>query len=461
MSGERRMEAENYLADGYGIRLAFKSKTSGWKELRHLVSVRQPGRLKGILVSRDYGTPFLAATQVFDLRPQPRKWLSVDRIESPDELFVKSGLILVTRSGSVGRSTLACKVHEGLVISDDLLRLEAKQELMQGWAYAYLRSSHARAMMVAARYGHIIKHLEVSHLDELPFPVVRDALAKEFGSKLRSILRKRDRAYELFAEAEELFTQSAGLPKTVDIGESGFSIDASMTTSGRRRLDGFFHNPAVRAIKKHFARFETIELKKAGLDIWLPSRFKRVPAKEGVEFVDSSDLFEVSPDITKRIADGDFGDRAKGRVTRGWLLLARSGQIYGINGSVILANEAHEGRIISDHIIRIAPNEQRKVRIGYIYVVLAHPQFGRPLLKSLAYGSSIPEIEPQDVERVAIPRLAAKLELHLSELAEKGAKLLAEADLDESAMSTEADKLVQRFLAGDTKDFVLIGNGRH
>src|SRR5690554_339193 len=78
-SGDRRMEAENYLSGGYGIRLAMDARKIGRGQLGDLVRVWQPSRLKGIIVSKEYGTPFLAATQVFDLRPVPRKFLSLDR----------------------------------------------------------------------------------------------------------------------------------------------------------------------------------------------------------------------------------------------------------------------------------------------------------------------------------------------------------------------------------------------
>src|SRR4051812_9094659 len=76
MRNERRMEAESYLASGYGLRNLIEARKSGWDRLAKLATVLQPSRLKAIQVSPEFGVPFLAATQVFDLRPAPRKWLS-------------------------------------------------------------------------------------------------------------------------------------------------------------------------------------------------------------------------------------------------------------------------------------------------------------------------------------------------------------------------------------------------
>lgn len=90
------MEAENFLASGFGIRLAIEAKAGGWSTLSTVARTWQPSRLKGIQVSQEYGTPFLAATQVFDVRPIPRKWLSLERTEDNSGRFVEAGTILVT-----------------------------------------------------------------------------------------------------------------------------------------------------------------------------------------------------------------------------------------------------------------------------------------------------------------------------------------------------------------------------
>lgn len=124
-AGDRRMERETYLSSGYGIRLAIQSKASGWSYLRDWAKVWMPNRLTGILVSAAYGNPSFAATQVFDVRPIARKFLAVGRMGGARDCFVQDGLILVTRSGSVGRAALAYAPHRGVVILDDLLRVEA------------------------------------------------------------------------------------------------------------------------------------------------------------------------------------------------------------------------------------------------------------------------------------------------------------------------------------------------
>lgn len=109
-TGGRRMEAENFLAPGYGSRVSIEAKATGWAPLREFARVWQPPRLKGTIVSVEHGQPYLSATQVFDVRPISRRYLSLLKIADPIMLSVGSGQILVTRSGNVGRSTLAHSV---------------------------------------------------------------------------------------------------------------------------------------------------------------------------------------------------------------------------------------------------------------------------------------------------------------------------------------------------------------
>ncbi|OYY95919.1 MAG: hypothetical protein B7Y41_01145 [Hydrogenophilales bacterium 28-61-23] len=456
--GDRRMEAENYLAGGYGIRLAMEARKAGWTRMGDLADVWQPSRLKGIQVSPDFGTPFLAATQVFDLRPVPRKFLALEKVKQSADLFVTSGQILVTRSGSVGRATLAHAPHEKIIISDDLLRVDPRQEKLWGWLYAYLRAPQTRAMMTSAQYGHIIKHLETGHLNALPMPVLRDDLLVDYTERVKAILDMRNQAHELARAAEARFEQCFGPLVITDNGEAGFNVRASTALfSNRRRFDALPHNPVVKSIYEHLTKRASgfTKLADAGFSVWLPNRFKRVPAADGLGLLGSSDLFEINPDITKRIADGNFGDAYNAHVKAGWLLLARSGQIYGLNGSLTLATKAHEAHVVSDHIIRIAPQENASIRPGYLCVALSHPELGRPLMKSLPYGSSIPEIEVADVEQLAVVRLDASEENAIADMAEEASSLRAQADILENELAADAEAILDRFIAGDMQDVVV------
>lgn len=455
--GDRRMEAETYLSSGYGLRVAIEGRPGGWKRFEKLARVWQPSRLKGIQVSPDFGTPFLAATQVFDIRPVPRKWLALERTDDAQQRFVRPGTILVTCSGAVGRTTLSHAPHENTLITHDLLRVEPVDSAMWGWVYAYLRSPQARAIMVGAHYGHMIKHLETSHLDALPIPIVRSQVAADFKRTLEKILDLRNHGYQLALDAEARFERVLGALTVKDWGETGFSVRASATLFGKhRRLEAALNNPGVAAIRRHLAKNGNgfLSIASAGFNVWSPGRYKRIPAEDGVSYYDSADLLEVCPDSTKRFADCRFGDDFRGRVKSGWLLVPCSGQVYGIIGSVVMAGDSFDGQVVSNHVMRIAPQPNAKIRNGYLLTALSHPLFGRPLVKALAFGSSVPELDSEDIRDFEIVRITRNEEDAIADLAEEAATKRAKADVLERELAADAGKLIDRFLAGDVREFV-------
>jgi len=309
--------------------------------------------------------------------------------------------------------------------------------------------------MTSAHYGHIIKHLEVSHLNELPVPELAVQLLDEFSERVREILDYRDQAHKAALQAEAHFEKCLGAYRCTETGESGFTIASSIGPfSGQRRLDASRYNPAAAKLAKHLAaKGAGLEaLSSVGYDAWVPGRYKRIHANDGVTFLDSSDLFEINPDADKRYADCRFGDQHRGRVKPGWILMACSGQVYGIIGGAILATPFFEEKVVANHVIRIVPRKDSAARAGYILTALTHPSLGRPLVKALAFGSRVPEISPEDIAKTIIVRLPQDDEQHIADLAEKAADLRAKADILENEIAVKADRILTRFMAGDSID---------
>jgi hypothetical protein len=303
-------------------------------------------------------------------------------------------------------------------------------------------------MMEGAQYGHIIKHLETHHLDELPIvDPQRDEIFEQCSVAARQIIDHRNSALGKMLEAEELFeTQFPAVEGEYD--EAAFAVRArSSLFEGRRRLDAWNHNPERRSIERRLARGSTAwsSLSETGSDVWLPNRFKRVPAADGVELIDSSQIFELNPDYQRRISPTGIQDKNSGFVKPGWLMMSRSGQVYGLLGSVAMATGQHLGRLISDDVIRIAPGES--IRSGYLFMALSHHRLGRPRVKALAYGSSIPHIEPEDLKAFAVPRLDSAIEEQIALLVEGAFEDWGTADETENRLALEAEQIVSEFLA--------------
>jgi hypothetical protein len=443
---DRRMEAETYLSSGFGVRVAIESKRFGWTRLATLANVHQPARLKGVLVSPEYGTPFLAATQVFDIRPVPRKFLAIGKMENAEDCFVQDGMILVTRSGSVGRVALAYAPHRGVVVSDDLLRITARSSDDSGWLYAYLHTPQARAMMTGVQYGHIIKHLETTHLEALPVPLIDENTTSDFGRRVSRILALRNEAHRLGEEALACFGGAVG-PLKPSHPDEGYEARAHEMTVRRRRLDASYHAPRPAAILRQFKRYDRLGV--VVKRVWWMTRFKRYYGDDGIPYLSANELFTLNPPENKRVLVDPADDYRNYFVRRGWIVVACSGQVYGLNGAAVLITEHHENIFFSHDLIRIIPDSS-KIRPGYLLVALTHPTHGRPLLIRSAYGTSIPHLDPVDVADFPVVRLDDAEEMAIADLAESSAKARAEADVLERDVARDAAAVIDRFLASST-----------
>lgn len=445
--GDRRLEAETYLSDGYGLRSAIEARPRGWAPLGDLADVWQPSRLKGVVVDPQHGTPFLAAGQVFELRPMPRKWLSLSRTPDARERFVNAGTILVSCSGNVGRVTIAHAPHLGSLISHDLMRVDPGNSDLRGWLYAYMRTSVFRLMATGVRYGHIIKHLEVSHLNAIPVIGVSDADADEFLGAVEEIFASRDRAHELVAAAESLYASALQVDLSgVDL-DHPYTASSAELTAGRRRLDGYYHNPIAASILRQAEQRadEMVPIAELCDRIFYPSRFRRAYGDNGIPYRSAEELFDLNPPVTKRIYASLVEDREDYILHAGWIVMACSGQIYGLNGAVTLLDSRQEGIFASHDLIRLVP-DPRRVRSGYLLTALGHPALGRPVVVRNAYGTSIPHLDVSDVQKITVPRLDPAVERDIADRMEKAARLRSKADGLEDEITSRAEELVTKFI---------------
>lgn len=439
-SGDRRMEAETYLTDGYGVRLAMEAKT-GWVRFSAVADASAPPRIKQILVSPEYGVPYLNTSQVFDIRPKPRKWLSMEKTVKGEARLVRSGTILVMASATVGRAIVATKALENNVISHHFMRIEPRDSKLTGWIYAYLRSPQARAMMTSSQYASVIRHIEPHHLAMLPIPEVSPEIAEAFAAKVADIVSLRDDAAEKTLLAEAAFSEAVG--KLAPKGrQEGFSMSLRALGSGRRRLEAAYHTPAVQSIVSAFKKSQRLEELSNG--IWWGNRFKRSYGDGGIPYLSADDVFTTNPHEIKNIlVDHDDGHERL-FVKQGWLIMACSGQIYGMNGSTMIATQWHENAVFSHDMIRIIPNGA--ARSGFLLTALTHPVLGRPLLIREAYGTSIPHLDPDDVASFPVVRLGDKHENEIADLAETAAEQQAKAEVLERELAEQAGKVISEFL---------------
>ena len=210
-------------------------------------------------------------------------------------------------------------------------------------------------------------------------------------------------------------------------------------------MEGQYYRAAVLQVEKLVADAgDSVQpLSKLVESVSLGNRFKRYFGDNGTPYRSASELFDVNPPVTKRIYSALLSDPSQYMLRAGWIIMARSGQTYGLLGRTTVMTENHEGVFGSDDLIRIVPGEDG-ARTGYLQTVLSHVDYGRPRVVRYASGTSVPHLDPVDIRDVTIPRFDDGQEDASADLCDEATKLSAEADRLEAAAVAEAEAVIAK-----------------
>jgi type I restriction enzyme M protein len=133
------------------------------------------------------------------------KWLDLARAtprrrKALDKVRVRTGDLLVTRSGSIGRVAYVTSGLDEAIVSDDAIRVRIRNEDLRAYVFAYLQSAHAQNQLLRNEYGAVQQHLEPHHVSDLLVPIPED------WSRVQGAI---DAAKDHFAAKEEAEAASA------------------------------------------------------------------------------------------------------------------------------------------------------------------------------------------------------------------------------------------------------------
>lgn len=440
--GDRRLEASTFLTDGFGLRQGLEALPSTLP-VSNLAAVWQPSRLKGYTVAPGKGLPFLSAGQVFESQPRVRKWLAEAMVPAVESRYLEREWLLLTCSGEVGRLTAVYDEHVNKVITHDLLRIEPNNPRDYGWLYAYMKTPTFFAIARSSQYGHMIKHLEPEHVLEMPVAMPDANVRYAVGLDAKNALDMRQRSRRLQAKADALLAGLINPGGTAVEDRPTTTVLASELWSGRRRIEGQFHRSDVLQVEQmvRTAGRAVQPLEAVVTSVYMTNRFKRHFGANGTPYRSASELFDVNPPVTKRIYAGLLENPEAYLLQPGQMIMARSGQTYGLLGRTLVLNKNHEGTFGSEDLIRIVPDPS-KARTGYLQTVLNHIDYGRPRVVRYASGTSVPHLDPPDIRQVLIPRFDAVQEDAIADLCDEATSLSAAADRLESAAVRAAEEAV-------------------
>lgn len=184
----------------------------------------------------------------------------------------------------------------------------------------------------------------------------------------------------------------------------------SFITDGLLRINAQSYKPSE--INQNTRVFEkTVKLRDVVEKIFYPGRFKRNYVDKydlSVPFLGGSNITEIIHQTDKWFRHDDAKLDAL-QVESGWLLVTRSGST-GIISSV---PEAWNGFALSDHIIRIIPNDNLLDR--YYILAFLRSNVCQEKMKKGIFGSVIDEISPEFLGEIEIPVLDESTMQNISE----------------------------------------------
>lgn len=173
-----RLDARFYKSHKNNKEHFSEKKKTGWKYVQ-IKDVAQnifyPGRFTRNYVSHDADSvPFLGGTNISQLLLRTEKRIGVNS-HKIDELRVKEGWILITRSGSVGIVSTVPAAWSGYAFSEHVIRIVPDDsKLSADYLFAFLKTKYAQEIIARGVYGSVIDEITPEYIGKLEIPVPKD-----------------------------------------------------------------------------------------------------------------------------------------------------------------------------------------------------------------------------------------------------------------------------------------------
>ncbi len=370
-----------------------------------------PGRFKRIYCEKGNGYAFYLPSQMMDIYPKADKYISALTKCDIEELKLKEKTLLLTRSGTIGNISLVSKTLNNTVYSDDVIRINFKNDYDLGYVYTFLKSKIGSQILKTNGYGSVITHLEPEHLAEIPVPNAPCEIRTKIHKLIMKSYELRDESNALIDEATQLLIDELHLPAIEDFDVDLYKKDASVDTFSVKlsemngRVDASYHVPIVDSIvehlKKYAAEVTAIGDERISSDVVLPGRFKRVYVEEGygITFFSGKNISELDPSDKKYLSFSQHDKKIKDELTirENMILITCSGTI----GNTVLVPKHWDNWSMTHDIIRLIPNNNVA---GYLFVWL-QSVFCHKIIQSYSYGSVVQHIEKEHIIKCPVPLL--------------------------------------------------------
>lgn len=412
-----RLEGSFYGSDGYrAARALFRSGFDLHNVGAHANVFNPPIFKRAYVDDEQHGVPYLTGSALLEARPVKDAFLSRTLTSCLDELSVREGMVLISDSGSIGRTILATRDIDGWVSTNNLIRVLSNdlRAFSQEFFYTYFVTSVGEYLLTRNTYGSVVEHIEPAHVRQTPFPVLPRLLREKLTEMIQRVNVLRVEANRLLTTAEAEVQRQCGLPRLEDLCSPGSesslskapvytaastSVMSAENTFGAIRLDATYYDPIAEKLRAVILASGGTVLMSVLRGVRNSKLRKRIYVDDpsaGVPMIGGKQLVQVRPaDVSylSRILTRDVEEET---VRAGWTLISCGGTL----GRTLFVHRNFEGWAVSQDVMRLLPASS-EIWPGYLFAFAASP-YGQVQLAQRGYGSVIPRLRDFQFNSIAI-----------------------------------------------------------
>lgn len=389
------------------------------------------------VLKRDHAIPFLTGASIMQADLNNTKLVSKKYSPAIDEMTIKEGWVMITRSGTVGQTAWSNKLHAGKYGSEDIIRVVPCDSTKGGVLYAFLASKYGQSLLTQGSFGAVIKHIEPDFVGGLPIPnfptifqnevdnlIQQSAkLREQAAAKLDEAVKYFDEKYQISPDTQQIFT------KKVNDLPMGFA-----SYNNNLEVDDF-----IETYKSHSVKLANITTK-----VFAPPLFKHIYLNKdnGYPFMTGSELTRFNLRYYRWLSPRGVKDINDYVVRKGTLLLYKSGTTDGgILGNVFITDDQLDGCCLSDHVIRVVFKDEKMALWTFAFL---KSKGSVRMLQRLATGTMIPFITPERLSELFIPAPDEKYD-EIVLLIEDYVKLVSQSKQDENKAITMVEQEIEKW----------------
>lgn len=373
------------------------------------------GIFKRVFVDEaEYGLPYISAQHMMNSNPlEVAKIISKKYTPRQDDMSLKENQILISCAGTVGNVKLITKDLEGVIGSQDIIRVDAdNNKLLYGYLYAFLSSKTAYTYIQSFIYGSVVPRIEPNTLKKLPIPILSEEFQQKIHNLIADAAQMRVEANKLLREAVEIFEKEIGESKVTHSFQVG-KISSNKIYGFHKRFDSQYQLGWNALDKEKKNNLEYIKLAQVACNIFVGGRGKRNYVENGVPFLSSSDMMLFNPKRNCKKISGSTQGIESMKVSLNDILISRSGTV----GNTVIVGKDLEGTAISEHALRLVIDE-KLISPFYVYTFLK-TNYGMKTMESSSFGSVIITLNEDLIGNIEIPILNEDLQNKIIDLTKK------------------------------------------